>query len=57
MTNADTLGISVSVDEGRIIKNLRKLAREIQYGTLEVTFRVHNAQITNGEASKTLVRI
>jgi len=57
LTTAETLGISVSNAEFRMLKNLRRLAAEVVYGTLEVTFHVHNSELKTGEVGKTMVRI
>ena len=57
LTTTDTLGISVTSDEYRIINNLRKLAQEIVHGTLEVSFRVHKGKLKTGDAAKIMVRV
>ena len=47
----------LTTDEERIITNLRKLATEIQYGTIEVEFGIHDGQLKSGEATTRAVRI
>lgn len=41
----------LTTDEERIITNLRKLAVEVQYGTIEVEFGIHDSQLKSGVVS------
>ncbi len=47
----------LTTDEERIITNLRKLAIEVQYGTIEVKFGIHDSQLKSGVVSVTEKRI
>ena len=50
----------LTTDEERIITNLRKMAAmaaEIQYGTIEVKFGIHDGQLKSGMVSVTEKRI
>lgn len=47
----------LTTDEERIITNLRKLAAEVQYGTIEVKFGIHDSQLKSGMVSVTEKRI
>lgn len=47
----------LTTDEERIILNLRRLATDIQYGTIEVKFGIHDGQLKSGMVSVTEKRI
>jgi len=44
-------------EEERIINGLRRMAVEVQHGSFEVKFVVHDRQLQSGEASERKVRL